>query len=248
MKYKKSKTSSFYLIVIIIIFVFFLGFYLLKNNIFNITKYISYPCIYIKQIINNNNLLKSKNKLEIENMVLKEKINEYKSLDSDITYLKDMLSLKNTYNTFNIYSATIILYDNNFNDTLVIDKGVKDGIDKNMAVISNNGLIGLIKDTFYDTSYVKLIKDIKFTVKIENDKGVSYGVIDGFYKDYLILKDITDKSIIKENDKVLTTGYGVIPKDIYVGKIKVFDDKIYVTCQNLKDIYYVSIIGNKFND
>ena len=87
-----------------------------------------------------------------------------------------------------------------------------------------------------------------FTAKIENDKGVSYGVIDGFYKDYLILKDITDKSIIKENDKVLTTGYGVIPKDIYVGKIKVFDDKIYVTCQNLKDIYYVSIIGNKFND
>ena len=88
----------------------------------------------IKQIINNNNLLKSKNKLEIENMVLKEKINEYKSLDSDITYLKDMLSLKNTYNTFNIYSATIILYDNNFNDTLVIDKGVKDGIDKNMLL------------------------------------------------------------------------------------------------------------------
>jgi rod shape-determining protein MreC len=161
----------------------------------------------------------------------------------DNALLNDYKSLLNSYNIPNLtnydYVYTKVLYHDiyNFNKEITILKGSREGLKEGMAVISKNGLIGLISNVNESSSSVMLLsnKKMNLSIKINN----SYGMLQ-VKNNNIIINGITNNDVININDNVYTSGLGSLPSDIYVGKIDKIDGeglnrilKIYVDNNDL---------------
>ena len=73
---------------------------------------------------------------------------------------------------------------NSWKETITIDKGEQSGIEVNMAVVVNDGLIGKVIKTSTFTSTVRLLTsnvlNDKISVKIANGEDFAYGILNGY--------------------------------------------------------------------
>lgn len=253
LKNKKKDKKIIPTIIIIITLVILLTY---SINIIRNTNIIEYSLKYISDVIlNNTSSIVSKN----NNLV----ITTNDELKSEMKELEKILSLKDTYTNYELENATVTVRNKSYwLDNLIIDKGKKNGIKKDMAVITNDGLIGIISKVYNGSSEVRLIttnnNKKKLTVYIETESGDYVGYIDKYDKDrkILIIKDIDKDSNIQEDSIVKTSGMNKeFPKGIYIGRVKsIENDKynlsknLYVKIdQNLNKIHYVAVI-KKVND
>ncbi|CAH0306603.1 Cell shape-determining protein MreC [Peribacillus simplex] len=108
---------------------------------------------------------------------------------------------------------------------LTINKGKRNGVEKNMAVITSNGLVGKVKSATDFTASVQLLSSIDKANRVSaivqgDDK--AYGLIEGFddKKNLLLMKRIPYDKKIKKNSLVITSGYGgIFPKGLLIGKV-----------------------------
>ncbi len=183
------------------------------------------------------------------------------SLEKEIKELKETLELNHTLTEYTPINATILSRNKSYwFNTITIDKGRKDNIKKNMAVVTKNGLIGKISKLYSHSSEIKLITsdDINFkvSVAIKTNEIDNYAIMNGFDKKtgYIKASGIDKTTEIKKGDTVLTSGLGeFFPGGIYIGTVeKVLSDKynlsktvLIKTNQNFNDIHYVTILGEK---
>jgi len=195
---------------------------------------------------------------QTENYILQKNLNN--SLKQEIKELKELLNLNSTLSEYTTINATIISRNDLYwFNTVIIDKGKKDGLKKNMAVITQNGLIGKISKTTKKTSEIKLIttNDItyKTSVMIQLEEKNQYAILNGYDQENDLLKiTAIDKNInIPKDSIVITSGLGQMPKGIYIGKVvKTEIDKynlsqiVYVKPkQEFSNINYVTILKEK---
>lgn len=195
---------------------------------------------------------------QTENYILQKNLNN--SLKQEIKELKELLNLNSTLSEYTTINATIISRNDLYwFNTVIIDKGKKDGLKKNMAVITQNGLIGKIFKTTKKTSEIKLIttNDItyKTSVMIQLEEKTQYAILNGYDQENDLLKiTAIDKNInIPKDSIVITSGLGQMPKGIYIGKVvKTEIDKynlsqiVYVKPkQEFSNINYVTILKEK---
>jgi rod shape-determining protein MreC len=152
---------------------------------------------------------------------------ENKELKDSLKELKKTLDLNILMNDYNLVNTTIINRDiGNWYNTILADKGEKNGIKVGMIATSSDGLIGkVIKTTFY-TSEIKLITtpdlNVKISVGINSDNNITYGILSGYdvNNKQLSVVDIIDNTPIKVGDKVVTSGLSeTYPKGILIGSI-----------------------------
>ena len=194
-----------------------------------------------------------------ESYVIQKNVNE--SLQKEIEELKAQLKLNSTLTEYTPINATILSRNKSYwYNTITIDKGKKDGITEDMAVITSKGLIGKISSVSLTASEVKLITsdDINFKVSIvinTNDVD-NFAILNGYdSKTNLIKATGIDKTTnINIGDKVLTSGLGKkFPAGIYIGTVeKIESDKYNLsktvhikTYQNFNDIHYVTVLKVK---
>ena len=240
---KKRKNYISFLIVIILL----------------VLIYISYNNRYIKNIkIFFNNIGNSIR----NNIVIDNSFNNNISLGINTNLLKENSELKKLLDikedNYNIKVAKVIKREDWYQE-LIIDKGIKDNIEVDMAVINNNGLIGKIIEVGKNYSKVLLItsnkKDIKVAIDIIGEEDY-HGILDSYSKkdDLLIINSISKNSNIKIGDNVYSNGLGgIYPSGIYIGKVvDISNDKYGLskivkvkTDTNYDNIKYVLIVGNK---
>ena len=111
-------------------------------------------------------------------------------------------------------------------NTLVIDKGSKNGVKQGDAVITPSGLIGKISSVSNFSSTVKLLTtnkiSNKISVKISSNKQYQYGLLIGYDSERNVYKieGVTNSKNIKEGDLVTTTGLtDYFPSGILIGKV-----------------------------
>ena len=204
--------------IIVILFLLYLLAFISLNYSLNLLS----PYYYIKDLIIYP-VLASVNHQEL-NLSLEMQNNLLESKSKEIEELKKLLAMKNVLTEFNYLNATIIMRNREYwFNTITIDKGKKDGIKEDMAVIDNNGLLGRISMVNENTSTVKLITTNDVTSKISVLIGDNlYGITDGYDMDKHLLRviAISEASDVLEKE-VLTTGMGgVFPKGILIGKVK----------------------------
>lgn len=182
------------------------------------------------------------------------------SLENEIKELKELLNLNSTHSSFDKVHARVLSRNSIYwLNTLTIDKGTNDGIKKDMAVITTNGLIGKISKTTKTTSEVKLLTSDDITYKtsviIRVDNKDYYAILNGYDTETNLLKvTAIDKNIpSKTGDAILTSGLGNMPQGIYIGsvvssKIDSYDlsKTVYVKSeQDFSTINYVTILKEK---
>ena len=204
----------------------------IKDTTLSINKTINIPINYIDDKIKE---YKSKHKLyeKYEKLIKKyDKVKlmetKYEEAEKEIKDLKKVLELNNTLSESSYMNATIINRNIGYwYNTITIDKGEKDGVEKDMAVINNDGLIGIVTKTSKLNSTVKLLTttdtNSKISVKIKVDEdNYIFGLLVGYDKDKksFIIEGIANNTEIPISSMVTTTGLGNnFPSGILIGRV-----------------------------
>ena len=171
-------------------------------------------------------LVETVNEMTYKNNLLEQKNALLTSLETENERLRSLLELREKYPEFQTTAASVIAKDGaNYGRFITIDKGTESGIEVNQAVISQNGLVGLVFESGHGWAKIQTILDPSTSVGCRitrtGDVSVAEGdnalVNDGMLKMLYISKQFT----ILEGDIVETSGLGEIyPRGIPIGKIK----------------------------
>lgn len=184
--------------------------------------------------------------LEVENERLKAENKKYKK-ELDIEDISK----------FEPISSTVLSRNpDQWMNTLVINQGSKDGIQKNMAVLTSEGLVGRISKVNQFSSQVDLIstntRSNRLSVNIQHKGTNIFGLIDHYdtKNNELVIADISNKNSVKKGDKVVTSGLAdQLPSSIYIGEVSKVENDQYglskevrvKTAANLSDLNHVYV-------
>lgn len=169
-----------------------------------------------------------------ENKNLKSRLEEYVKLETEVYDLKkenkelnEILKKKEEMNDYTVAQATVIgRSPERWHETLTVNKGSVNGIKKNMAVITAEGLIGKVKSVSQFTSSVQLLSAMdpqnRISAKVQG-KDETYGFIQGYdeEKKALLLKGLLYEAKVKKGTHVTTSGLGgVFPPGLVIGKVE----------------------------
>ena len=124
---------------------------------------------YLKNwITGNNDFFTDISKLKEENKELKEansnleqSLRELEIIKSENETLKEYVNLKDKYAEYTTIPAYVINKDiSNYSNTIIINVGSDDGIETNMTVISDKGLVGHVISVTKSTAKVQTIIDV----------------------------------------------------------------------------------------
>lgn len=104
-----------------------------------------------------------------------------------------------------------------YSNTLTIFKGSKNNVNVGDAVLTNNGLVGIISKTYDYYSVVSLITNKKSNISVKINDAV--GVLK-LENGKLVVTSINNYKNISIGDEIYTSGLGNLPDNIYVGKVK----------------------------
>ncbi|MGL4521927.1 MAG: rod shape-determining protein MreC, partial [Bacilli bacterium] len=140
-----------------------------------------------------------------------------------------------------------------------IDKGERDGIQKDMAVITADGLIGKVKSVSQFSSTVQLVSSADRTNKVTavvQGKDNIFGLIEGYDEErqQLVFQKIPADAKVKKGQTVITSGLGgVFPRGLIIGVVAEVTEDSYGLTQtayidpaaNLYDINEVVVVERK---
>lgn len=104
-----------------------------------------------------------------------------------------------------------------YSNTLTIFEGTKNNVNVGDAVLTNNGLVGIINKTYDYYSVVSLITNKKSNISVKINDAV--GVLK-LENSKLVVTSINNYKNISIGDEIYTSGLGNLPDNIYVGKVK----------------------------
>ena len=171
-----------------------------------------------------NNLKAENEELEKKNSELEQSLRELENIKSENETLKEYLDLTEKYGEYKTVPAYIINKDiSNYSKTLVINVGSDDGIEENMTVIADQGLVGHVISVTNTTAKIRTIIDTSSSVSCSLSTTDESIVCKGTLEEESALKAMYipgDEGII-QGDSVETSGLGgIYPKGIHVGSIK----------------------------
>lgn len=109
---------------------------------------------------NLNDVMQKNEELQAQVDELTAELNTIKLEQYDLDNYRALLELDDKYPSYKKVAANVIGKDSgNWFNTFIIDKGSKDGIEKDMNVIAGSGLVGIVTDVAPNYAKVKSIID-----------------------------------------------------------------------------------------
>ena len=126
---------------------------------------------------------------------------------------------------FAYLNATVIFNTiNKTNNYMIIDKGAKDGITPDMAVIAPQGVVGIVDNvSSHFASVVTLLHpNSRLSAKVMPINQLGTILWDTGNPEEVTLHDIPQHLSVEVGDKVITSGYStVFPADIPIGEVSI---------------------------
>lgn len=219
----------------------------LENLLSGIVMPVQTGITYLKNKITNNDTyfmdmetIKAENEeLKTKNSELEQSLRELEIIKAENATLKEYMNLKEKYADYTTIPAYIINKDiHNFSNVLVINVGSEDGIEENMTVIADQGLVGHIIEVSDHTAKVQTILNmsnaVSSTISTSRESITVMGTLQG-NQSLLKAIDIPTDATLLEGDSVETSGLGgIYEKGIHIGTIK----EVYET-KNITDRYAI---------
>lgn len=176
------------------------------------------------QLIEEENII-----LKVENEELKAEQKRFTLIEEENIRLSELLELNQKYPNLEKVGANVKIIANdvsNWYDTFIIDKGAKNGMEKNMVVMANEGLVGIIIETYNTYSKVApLIDDDANSIAAVCVRTGTLGFIRGdanLMLDGLCqMEHIPLDAEITEGDEIITSSLGnIYPPGITIGYVQ----------------------------
>ena len=162
--------------------------------------------------------------LKKKNSELEQKITELEIIKAENNTLKEYSKITESFTEYEIVPATIISKDlTNINNLITINVGTNQEIQKNMAVVTTDGLVGHIISVAEESAKVQLIIDTANTVSALISNNREPVICRGILEEENTLRAIyiSTEANISAGDKLETSGMGgIYPKGISIGEIK----------------------------
>jgi rod shape-determining protein MreC len=153
------------------------------------------------------------------------------ALKARLVYLQETVEENKRYATISEFrrkqtyvsvAAQVIGRDpSNWNASLIIDRGQKDGLKVGMPVVSVLGVVGRIFETGKNTSKVILLSDPSFSVAAVVQRSRESGLLQGSLGEYCRLEYLTEKADVKVGDRIVTSKLSsFFPEGILIGLVE----------------------------
>lgn len=215
----------------------------MRDSISWVQTLFSRPAHFVAGFFDNVNEMRV---LYHENKVLKSRLEEYAQVSVERNVLKEenealkkIVDMDESLNDYRMRTALVIhRTPDRWSEYIGINRGASHGIEKNMAVITSEGLIGKVKSVGQFSSTVQLLTDHDRTNRVSamvHAEIPVYGFIEGFDQDtgLLVLKKLEIDAEIEIEQMVTTSGLGgIFPRNLPIGKIVEIEPDEYGLTKN----------------
>lgn len=176
----------------------------------------------IKLISELKQLIKENSRLKQENQDLLLKVSSLAEVVQENKLLREQLQLKPAVQSKMTLAQIVGFSPENLGQHLLIDKGKKDGVKENQAVIFAGGfLIGKIMETQDYSSQVLLLVDSRSSVFSLTQETRIGGVVKGDHGVGLIMEIIPQQKQVREGEIVISSGIdGYLAKGLIIGQVE----------------------------
>jgi rod shape-determining protein MreC len=168
------------------------------------------------------NTSRENEELKRENGALKLQITQLQSKAGEADRLAALLKFRQTNMDVPMVAARVIGGSaDSVSQTIYLDRGERDGIRRNMGVITPDGVVGKVIESYKDTAQVLLLTD--------KDSGVGAMMVEsrvqkpvgGTGEPLLLLKYVSNEdNSVNPGDRIVTSGMDrIFPRDLPVGTI-----------------------------
>ena len=162
-----------------------------------------------------------------ENRELKHEIEQMRierariTQDADQAHrLQALLGFKEQFISQTVAAQVIGGTGSELSRSVYIDKGERDGIKPDMAVLTRDGIVGKVLHVYRSTSLVLLIDDQTSGVGSILEKSRLQGILRGTSSGEVVLEKVMSDETVPEGEQVLTSGGdGIFPKGLPVGTV-----------------------------
>ena len=223
-----------------------------KDTIYRGSLIVSSPIkgidVTFESIKGHLDLYNNYTQLKEENVELKSKISNSDYLILENTQLRKLIE-EQVSSPSNLVSARVMLdkqspYLNSFIINIGTNKEIKNG----MAALDGKNFIGRIVDVNFFSSRVLLISDLNSKIPVIIEPSGNHAILSGKGKNNPSLDYLPENHLVKNNDKVYTSGKeGIFSAGIPIGEVIVEKNQINVLLfSNLSQVSFVNIdLGNK---
>ena len=175
--------------------------------------------------------------IESENRMLKEQVEQLTAENSRLNLVDDeneklsqLLDIQRKYANYPMVGADVIAKDpGNWYDTFTIDKGTRDGFQKDMVVLASGGLVGRIYEVGYNYAKVRSIIDDTSAVAAKSSRTDDIGSMRG---DLFLMTEgkcrmtfIDGQAELMAGDEIVTSHLSPnFPPGILIGNILEIND------------------------
>lgn len=149
-------------------------------------------------------------------------------LQSENEELSALLDLQPSLVGKNVIASSVISRSpDTWLDSITIDVGSDSGVEENMSVMTESGLVGHVKEVSATSAKVQLLitennQMTNVAVSIQTDDGIVSGILSDYDEksQELILEQVPNDGEVKEGDTVTTSGLGgVSPEGLIIGEV-----------------------------
>jgi rod shape-determining protein MreC len=171
--------------------------------------------VVLSHLQQENEELKSKLTL------LQQQITDYHEAYIENLRLRRLLDFKNTLPAETIATRVVLHAPTGWFDTLVIDKGNKDGVEPDMALVNDEGIVGRVLNVSDRFSHVLLITDPESSVDALIQRNRVRGILKGKDLNTCVLSYVRSNLDVQSGDLVVTSGKdGIFPKGLRLGIVQ----------------------------
>ncbi len=167
---------------------------------------------------------------------------ELESLRAENRLLKEQLDFSSEVEYRNVSAKIIGKEPENFFSSFVINKGTRDGLKRDMAVVAYDnglyGLVGKVEETGVNSSIVIPITNSQCFVAARLQKSRNEGLVNGLQGNgnSLVMKYVNKKAygMISQGELVLTSGMkSLYPQGVFIGRVETMAFEDYDTSMEL---------------
>lgn len=162
-------------------------------------------------------------KLARENVLLKNELARYKSIIDNNAKIDSSIYQKYNYIEGRVINNSI----NKQSNFITLNRGRDHGVKPEMAVVSDNGVVGMITgvSSDYSTAIPLINKNMRISAKHLRSGYFGSLVWEGINIEEAILKEIPLHALINVGDTIVTSGYSAIyPGGINIGYVSDFEE------------------------
>tara|TARA_B100000575_G_C23142476_1_gene665370 strand:+ start:4830 stop:5672 length:843 start_codon:yes stop_codon:yes gene_type:complete len=233
--------SHYFHVLLVILIALILAFTRSQDGLNNLRAVTVTAASILEEPVSNlriyRNALKTNAYLQQQNILLQDELSRIRSIEKENEELKSLLSLNKSY-TYPLQITRVVTKQlNTLNNSLSVNLGSKDGIQRGMPLINSDGLIGKVILVAGNYSQIMPLSHPLFRVSAQLQESKANGIIswDISSPSYLIM-DYVPKTVPVDTGMVVqTSGLGnEFPAGIPIGQVVDYRSQEGTNTQQLK--------------